>query len=294
MPIPDTREILRKVRQIEIRTKRLVTDALAGQYHSVFKGRGMNFDEVREYSPGDEVRTIDWNVTARSGRAFVKKFTEERELTILLIVDVSASGSFGSALQSKRELSAELASVLAYSAIRNNDKVGLVLFSDQVEKYIPPKKGKAHVLRVIRETLFHQPQHTGTDIAGALDFCNKVTTRRCVAFLISDFQAGQFEQAVRQTHKRHDLISVLILDPREKTIPDVGLLTLEDAETGEQVEVDSSSHVVRLAFEKESQRQLTKLRKTLRSTGVDLLELQTGQPYIPALLQFFAKREKRR
>src|SRR5476651_2808108 len=192
-----TREILKKVRQVELRTRRLVTDALAGAYHSVFKGRGMDFDEVREYSPGDEVRTIDWNVTARSGRPFVKKFTEERELTILLLVDVSASGNFGSTSQSKREMAAELASVLAFSAIRNSDKVGLILFSDQIEQYIPPKKGRRHVLRVVREILYFEPKNRGTDIVQALDFANRVTRRRAVTFLISDFQtSGDQKQAL--------------------------------------------------------------------------------------------------
>src|SRR6266850_1121609 len=218
-----TREILRKVRHIEIRTKRLVNDSLAGEYHSVFKGRGMDFDEVREYSPGDEVRTIDWNVTARAGRPFVKKFTEERELTILLLVDISASGNFGSADLSKRDLAAELASVLAFSAIRNSDKVGLLLYTDRVERYLPPKKGRRHVLRVVRDILYHTPEGRGTDSVKALDVANHVLHRRAIVFLISDFQSPgdpvrtrvELRRAMRQTNRRHDLIAVQVADPRE-------------------------------------------------------------------------------
>lgn len=287
------RDILKKVRQIEIRTNRLVTDALAGQYQSVFKGRGMNFEEVREYSPGDEVRTIDWNVTARTGKTFVKKFTEERELTILLMVDVSGSGEFGSTSQSKRELSAELASVLAFSAIRNNDKVGLILFSDQIEQYIPPKKGRRHVLRVVREILFFEPKHRGTNLAQALDFANKVVTRRSVAFLISDFQAEGYRKALQMAHRRHDLIAVNVVDPREKSLPEVGLITLEDSETGEQVELDTSDVGLREHFVQLARKKLDAVRQIFRSNGIDSLELTTGEPYMPALKQFFATREGR-
>ncbi len=289
-----TRDILKKVRQIEIRTNRLVTDALAGQYHSVFKGRGMNFEEVREYSPGDEVRTIDWNVTARTGRAFVKKFTEEREMTILLLVDVSGSGEFGSTSQSKRETSAELASVLAFSAIRNNDKVGLLLFSDQIEQYIAPRKGRKHVLRVVREILFFEPKHRGTNIAQALDFANKVVTRRAVTFLISDFQAEGYRKSLQMTNRRHDLIAVNVVDPREKELPPVGLITIEDAETGEQVELDTTDVGLRAHFAQLARQKLDATRQIFRSNGIDSLELTTGQSYMPALRQFFATREGRR
>ena len=269
------REILKKVRQIEIRTNRLVNDSLAGEYHSVFRGRGMDFDEVREYVPGDEVRTIDWNVTARAGRPFVKKFTEERELTILLLVDVSASGNFGSAHQSKRELAAELASVLAFSAIRNSDKVGLILFTDQVEQYIPPKKGRRHVLRVVREILYFQPQRRGTNVAHALDFANSVTPRRAVAFLISDFQSsgnqdaalGVLRRAMRQTHRRHDLVAVRIQDPHEAALPAVGMLAMEDAETGELIELDTLNPQVRSRFQQDAQERLAKLRRTFNERG---------------------------
>ncbi|MCE0522411.1 MAG: DUF58 domain-containing protein [Methylacidiphilales bacterium] len=296
------RDILKKVRQIEIRTRRLVDSSMGGEYHSVFKGRGMDFDEVREYVPGDEVRTIDWNVTARSGRPFVKKFTEERELTILLLVDVSASGNFGSTSQSKREMAAELASVLAFSAIRNSDKVGLVLFSDQIEQYIPPKKGRRHVLRVVREILYFQPRHRGTDIIQALDFTNRVTRRRAVTFLISDFQTSDdqsralatLQQAIRLTHTRHDLVAMHIQDRREQELPDVGLLAIEDAETGEMLELPTSNPKVRARFTELSRRRIEALRRMLNSEGVDTLELETGESYVPPLMQFFKTRERRR
>jgi uncharacterized protein (DUF58 family) len=295
------REILKKVRQIEIRTNRLVNDSMAGEYHSVFRGRGMDFDEVREYVPGDEVRTIDWNVTARAGRPFVKKFTEERELTILLLVDLSASGNFGSTHQSKRELAAELASVLAFSAIRNGDKVGLILFTDQIEQYIPPKKGRRHVLRVVREILYFQPQRRGTNVAQALDFANTVTSRRAVAFLISDFQSsgdqdaalGVLRRAIRQTHQRHDLVAVRIQDPHEGALPEVGLLTMEDAETGELVELDTLNPQVRSRFQQDAEERLAKLRRTFNGEAVDSLELVAGEPYVPALKRFFETRAGR-
>ncbi len=296
-----TREILKKVRQIAIRTNRLVTDSMAGEYHSVFRGRGMDFDEVREYVPGDEVRTIDWNVTARAGRPFVKKFTEERELTILLLVDLSASGNFGSTHQSKRELAAELASVLAFSAIRNGDKVGLILFTDQIEQFIPPKKGRRHVLRVIREILYFQPQQRGTNVAQALDFANSVTSRRAVVFLISDFQSSGnqraalsvLRRAMRQTRQRHDLVAVRIQDPHEARLPEVGLLAMEDAETGELIELDTLNPQVRAQFQLDAQERLTELRRTFNGEAVDSLELIAGEPYVPALKRFFETRAGR-
>src|SRR5213592_4545518 len=233
-------EILKKIRALEIKTKGLVQTMFAGDYHSVFKGRGMNFEDVREYQPGDEIRAIDWNVTARLGTAFVKKFTEERELTVVLVVDVSASGNFGSASQSKRELSAEVACVLAFSAIRNNDKVGLLLFSDRVELFIPPKKGRSHTLRLIREILFFDPVGRGTNPAAALDHLNKIVTRRAVVFFISDFQAEDFSRAIAVTARRHDLIAIRIQDERESVLPPVGIITLEDAETGDQIEINAA------------------------------------------------------
>jgi len=289
-----TKEILKKVRQIEIRTKHLVNDSLTGQYHSVFKGRGMDFDEVREYSPGDEVRTIDWNVTARAGRPFIKKFTEERELTILLVVDLSASGNFGSHQQSKREMAAELASVLAFSAIRNNDKVGLVLFTDKIEQYIPPKKGRLHVLRVIREILFLKPTSQGTNINEALRFANKVTNRKSVMFLLSDFFADDYKTEVRLAARRHDLIGVMIHDPSEMNLPNIGLLTLEDSETGEQFEVDTSNSRLRNQFSDIATENLETTRKLFNSSGVDFLDLSTSRPYMPEVVRFFQTRIHRR
>jgi uncharacterized protein (DUF58 family) len=294
--------IIQKVRDIEVRTKRLVNDSLAGQYHSVFKGRGMNFDEVREYVPGDEVRTIDWNVTARAGHPYVKKFTEERELTILLAVDLSASGNFGSGRQSKREMAAELASVLAFSAIRNNDKVGLLLFTDDIEQYIPPKKGRRHVLRVVREILFFQPKRRATDIPRALEFINRVTARRAIVFLVSDFQgAGDraaalaaVRHALRLTNRRHDLVALRIHDPREEELPDVGLLAIEDAETGELLELDTANPAVRSRFAELAQQQTAELRQALNGEAVDSLDLSTAASYLPPLLRFFKNREKRR
>ena len=300
MNTEQAREILGKVRQIEIRTNRLVNDSLAGQYHSVFKGRGMDFDEVREYVPGDEVRAIDWNVTARAGRPFVKKFTEERELTILLAVDVSASGNFGSGPQSKRQMAAELASVLAFSAIRNNDKVGLVLFTDQIEQYIPPKKGRQHVLRVIREILYFEPHSRGTDIVRALDFANQVTNRRAIMFLLSDFELPNQDQAlaevrraVRLASRRHDVVAIHVHDLREMELPDVGQLAIEDAETGELIELDTTSERVRSRFAELAQKRVDKLRRALAGEGVDALNLDTREPYEPALRSFFKNRERR-
>lgn len=296
-----TKEILKKVRQVEVRTSRLVNDSLSGSYQSVFKGRGMNFDEVREYVPGDEIRTIDWNVTARTGIPHIKKFTEERELTIMLMIDISGSGDFGSSEHSKREVMAEIGSVLAFSAVRNNDKVGLVLFSDFVELYIPPKKGRSHILRLIREILFFQPKGRKTDLIAALDFVNGVTKRKCVGFLISDFcLPGNFEEALAElqpklqvTNRRHDLISMIISDPREFEIPNVGWLTIEDAETGAQIELDTSDPSVRNGYKQVAAAREKELHKAIRSAGVDLLDLSTDTSYIPPLMNFFGKRQRR-
>ena len=298
----DSKSILTHMRQLEIRTRRLVNDSLVGEYHSVFKGRGMDFDEVREYVAGDEVRTIDWNVTARAGRPFVKKFTEERELTMLLMVDVSASGHFGSAAQSKRDLAAELASGLAFSAIRNSDKVGLLLYSDRVEQYLPPKKGRRHVMRVVREILYHEPQGRGTDTVKALDVASHLLHRRAIVFLISDFQApgdpavnrSALRRAMRQTNRRHDLVAVRIEDPHERVLPDLGVLALEDAESGEIVELDTADPLVRKRFHEAAQARTRRLVTDLRSEGVDTLELATGASYLPALQRFFKNRERRR
>jgi uncharacterized protein (DUF58 family) len=287
------REILKKVRQIEIRTNREVTDVLGGQYHSVFKGRGMEFEEVREYLPGDEVRSIDWNVTARFGHPYIKKFREERELTVMLVVDLSASGQFGSVRQTKNELAAELAAVLAFSAIRNNDKVGVILFTDRIEKYIAPKKGRRHVLRVIREILAFQPQGTGTDIGQALDYLNHVQRRRAVCFLLSDFQGDDFLKPLRVAGKRHDLVALSVRDPRESELPAVGLVELRDAETGERAIVDTFDRGVREAFASKSNARVENLRQLFRSTAVDQVEIRTDADYMQPLIKFFRMRERR-
>jgi len=286
-------EILKKIRGLEIKTRALVETAFAGDYHSVFKGRGMNFEDVREYQPGDEIRAIDWNVTARLGSPFVKKFTEERELTVMLIVDVSASGNFGSTSQSKRELAAEVACLLAFSAIRNNDKVGLLLFSDRLELFIPPKKGRSHTLRIIREILFFEAIGRGTDAAAALDHLNKIITRRAVVFLISDFQAPDFSRELAVTAKRHDLIAIRIQDERESILPPIGLITLEDAETGDQIEINAADSRVRAQFAQLAQSQLAETMRVLRRNRIDRIELRTGDEYLPALRSFFKQRERR-
>jgi len=296
-----TKTILNKMRRLEIRTRRLVNDSLVGEYHSVFKGRGMDFDEVREYVAGDEVRTIDWNVTARAGRPFVKKYTEERELTILLVVDISASGNFGSGTQSKRELAGEVASLLALSAIRNSDKVGLLLYADRIEEYVPPAKGRRHVLRLVREIIYHKAQGRGTDSVKALEVASHVLHRRAVVFLISDFQSNrgatqsraELRRAMRQTNRRHDLISVHIEDPRERVLPDVGMLSLEDAETGELIELDTADPNVRRLFSEQAVGRVERLVSDLRSEGVDTLQLKTDTPYLPALQRFFKSRGRR-
>lgn len=286
-------EILKKIRALEIKTKGLVQSAFAGDYHSVFKGRGMNFEDVREYQPGDEIRAIDWNVTARLGTAFVKKFTEERELTVMLVVDVSASGNFGSTSQSKRELAAEVACLLAFSAIRNNDKVGLILFSDQVELFIPPKKGRSHTLRLIREILFFTPQGRGTLPSLALDYLNHIVTRRAVVFFVSDFQAEDFSRALTVTSRRHDLIAIRIDDLREETLPNIGIITLEDAETGEQIEINTADRQTRSRFSALAEQKRGEVTQVLRRNNIDAISLRTGDDYLPALRTFFKQRERR-
>jgi uncharacterized protein (DUF58 family) len=290
------REILKKVRQIEIRTNREVTDVLGGQYHSVFKGHGMEFEEVREYLPGDEVRSIDWNVTARFGHPFVKKFKEERELTVMLIVDLSASGQFGSVRQTKNELAAELAAVLAFSAIRNNDKVGLIMFTDRIEKYVSPKKGRRHVLRVIREILAFQAQGRGTNLTAALDYLNHVQTRRAVTFVLSDFQVADAESVRKKLQvasKRHDVVALSLCDPREEELPAVGLVELRDAETGERALVDTFDRGVREAFATKARLRLEGLRRLLRSASVDHVEIRCEADYMVPLIRFFRMRERR-
>lgn len=288
-----SKELAKKIRLIQIHTSKAVNDVLAGEYHSVFKGRGMEFDEVREYAPGDDIRTIDWNVTARTGHPYVKRFVEERELTVLFVVDLSASGSFGTREKLKNEVAAELCALLAFSAIKNNDKVGLLVFTDQVELYIPPKKGVSHVLRVIRDLLNAQPRRSRTDITQALDFLGRVTHRRAVVFLVSDFQAAGYEKRLRIAARRHDLIAVSLSDPREAALPAAGLIELEDAETGESVVIDSSNAAVRRSYEALTRARSDTLAASLRSMGVDQIPVVTGEDYVLDLLKFFRVRERR-
>ncbi len=289
----DPQEILKKIRRLELRTRRLVNSSFAGQYHSVFKGRGMNFEEVREYNPGDEIRSIDWNVTARMNTPYVKKYTEERELTVMLLVDVSASGTYGSVELSKRELAAEVAAILAFSAINNNDKVGLLLFSDEVELFIPPKKGRLHTLRLIREMLYFEPKGKGTNLGVALEYLNKVLGRRSVVFIISDFIAPDYTTPFTVASRRHDIVAMPVIDPGEEVLPDVGLITFEDAETGEQIEINTSRQSVRDDFAEAEEIRRKDLEKLFGSRGVDVVPLATDKDYLVALRSFFARRERR-
>ncbi|MBN1344639.1 MAG: DUF58 domain-containing protein [Phycisphaerae bacterium] len=287
------KELLKKVRQIEIRTSHMVNDVFAGQYHSAFKGRGMEFEEVRQYQIGDDVRTIDWNVTARSGQPFVKVFREERELTVMLLVDMSRSHLFGTAGQLKRELAAEVCATLAFSAIRNNDKVGLICFTDRTERFVPAKKGTRHVLRVIRELLYHEPEGTGTDIAAAIEHLNRVTTRRSVVFVVSDFQASGYEASLRVARRRHDLIPITIVDPRERDLPNVRFIELTDAETGQTVVVDTSSLKLRTSYAGRASHDADQRRRTFRSMDVETVEVTTGESFVEPLARFFRAREAR-
>ena len=288
------REVLKRVRELEIRTRRAVRDILAGQYSSVFKGRGIEFEEVRAYEPGDDVRTIDWNVTARFGHPYVKRFVEERELTVVLALDGSASGRFGTGGAWKSERAAEAAALLAAAAIRNNDKVGLLVFTDRVEKYLAPKKGRTHVLRVIREALFFKPEGRRTKIAAALEHVSNVQRRRAVVFLISDFLDSGYDDLLTVTSRRHDVVAVSITDPRETELPRAGLVEIEDAETGERRTVDTSSGRLRRAYSEAQRRRLQKRTKLLRRAGVDEIRLRADQPALTALLEFFRMREGRR
>lgn len=287
------REILKQVRRIEIRTRGLVNEVFSGEYHSVFKGRGMSFAEVREYQYGDDIRNIDWNVTARSGAPFVKVYEEERELTVMLVVDVSASGDFGTRERMKGELAVEICALLAFSAIKNNDKVGLVIFSDRIEKFVPPRKGRRHVLRVLRELLYHKPEGRGTDIRAALEYLTHVQRKRAVVFLVSDFQDEGFEGALAIAGRRHDLVAIRIGDEREEELPPLGYVELEDPETGEQVVVDTSDPDFREAFSAAVERKRAELDRTLRRSKVDVVDLETGRPYVRPLMRFFTERERR-
>jgi uncharacterized protein (DUF58 family) len=286
-------EILRKVRRIEIRTSRLVNESLAGEYHSVFKGRGMEFSEVREYQWGDDVRTLDWNVTSRMGHPYVKKHVEERELTVLLLVDVSASGDFGTRRQFKREIQAEICALLAFSAIQNSDRVGFMAFTDRIETFLRPRKGKDHVLRVIREVLYFTPQGRTTDLKMALEHLNRTITKRGVVFIISDFLASDFERPLRVAARKHDVVAITITDPREEELPPVGLLELEDAETGARVLVDSRDKSTRLAFGRWAAERRQARESLFRSIGIDTLDLRTDRPYDLPLVRFFHRRARR-
>ena len=290
-------DIIKKVRRLEIRARHLVTDSVTGAYHSSFKGRGMDFEEVREYAIGDDVRTIDWNVSAKMDRPFVKVFREEREMTLILLIDVSASGVFGSVEQSKRERAAEIASVLAFSATQNNDKVGVLLYTDEVEHYIPPKKGRRHILRVIRDILFFKPNGRGTSHKTALEYLNRVQRRKTVVFMISDFldlaPGTLLFDKLALTNQHHDLISIALSDPRESALPEVGLITLEDAETGEMVEIDTSNKSTRKRYASLAQERQQNFSNQMRKKGLDWIQACTDQPYLPALRTLFARRASR-
>lgn len=290
-----TTELMNKIRHIEIRTRRLVNDSFAGEYHSIFKGRGMEFNEVRPYLPGDEIWTIDWNVTARTGQPHVKQFVEERELTVMLVVDASGSGDFASEGQFKRELAAELASVLSFAATTNKDKVGLLIFTDQVELFIPPRKGRRHVLRLIRELLAFEPQGDGTDIKLALDTINQILKRRSILFLVSDFldDPERYQQVLHMTNRKHDVIAIDLHDPLERDIANVGLLTLEDAETGELIWVDTADREWRTLFHNQVDQFETRKNKAFANAAVDQVSIHTDQDYFKALTLFFEKRAKR-
>ncbi|TFH17754.1 MAG: DUF58 domain-containing protein [Lentisphaerales bacterium] len=288
-----SKELAKKIRYLQIYTSKAVNESLAGEYQSVFKGRGMEFDEVRQYQVGDDVRSIDWNVTARTGEPFVKRFVEERELTVIFLVDLSASGAFGSSHQTKNETAAELCALLAFSAVKNNDKVGLVVFTDAIEMMIPPAKGTTHALRLIREVLSFKPKQVQTDIPAAIEYLARVTTKRSVVFLVSDFLGTGYEKPLRTLARRHDLISVSIVDPRELSLPNSGLVELEDAETGEMVVVDTGSAAVRKRYEQLGTARQNELRVLFRSMGVDQVEVLGGTDYVLDLVRFFKMRERR-
>jgi uncharacterized protein (DUF58 family) len=287
------REIIRKIRRIQITTNRLVNESLAGEYHSVFKGRGMEFDEVREYQHGDDIRTIDWNVTSRTGRPFVKRYVEERELTVMLLVDVSASEAFGSSEKTKAEVAAEISALLAFSAIKNHDRVGSILFTDRVEKFIPPRRGSTHVLRVIRELLFYRPERQGTCIQQALEHLNLVVRKRAVVFLISDLLDQGFEASLKVANRRHDVVIIQIVDPRERELPDVGILEVRDAETGEVMLLDTSLAKVRAAFRNHWERNHQDQRKLFQAHHLDHVLINAAESYDLPLVRFFEERARK-
>jgi len=287
------KEILKRIRRIDLKTRRLVNDIFSGEYHSVFKGRGVEFSEVREYAVGDDIRTIDWNVTARMNRPYVKLFEEERELTVMLLFDISSSGEFGSVSRLKRDIAAEICAVLAFSAIQNNDKVGLILFTDTIEKFIPPKKGKRHILRILRELLYYKPQDKKTDIAASLEFLLRVTQKRTISFLVSDFIAEGYEKPLAIASKKHDIIPVVITDPRETSLPSIGLIELEDAETGEMLLLDTKDMNLVKQFSESAIASTEKRKNIFNSIGLDTIEVSTDTDYLPKLVSFFRRRERR-
>jgi len=287
------KEILKKIRRIEISTKKLVNDLFSGEYHSTFKGQGMEFEEVRQYEPGDDIRLIDWNVTARTGYPHIKKFKEERELSVVMLVDASSSGRFGTRDRFKSETAAELCALLAFSAIKNNDKVGLIIFTDKIEKFIPPQKGRGHVLRLIREILFFRPTGVATDIGGALEYFSKVIKRKSVVFLVSDFLSEDFVKPLRIANNKHDIVAIKISDPRETTFDNVGLIELEDAETGEVFMVDTSSREFRREFSARAEEDNLTLKKAFKLINLDFINIRTDESYIVPLINFFKMRERR-
>jgi uncharacterized protein (DUF58 family) len=287
------REVLRQVKLIELRTRGLVNTLFSGEYQSVFKGQGMEFAEVREYVPGDEYRTIDWNVSARMGHPYVKTYAEERELTVLFAVDLSGSAQFGTRGRFKAELAAEIAAVIAMAAIKNNDRVGLVLFTDRIEQFVPPKKGRRHALRLIRDLLAFEPSGRGTDLSVALDYIGRVQRHRAILFLVSDFQDADFEMSLKLISRRHDLVAVTVGDPRERELPDVGYLELMDAETDQRVVLDSGNRFVREQFEHLATEEEARLRRLLRRLSVDQIEIQTDRSYVRPLINFFEARERK-
>jgi uncharacterized protein (DUF58 family) len=291
-PIPP--DFLAKIRRIEIRARRLVANIFLGEYHSVFRGKGIEFSEVRQYEPGDDVRAIDWNVTARMGTPYIKKYIEERELTVMLLVDVSASSSFTSAALTKRELAAEVAATLAFAAVANGDRVGLIAFSDRIEKFVEPGKDRRHVLRIVRELLYLEPQGRRTDIAAALAYLGRVVKRRSIVFVVSDFFDEGYEAQMRAASVRHELIALTLNDPRESSLPDVGLLEIEDTETGARAVLDTSSRAVRTAYAKRATELRDRRRRTLAAVGVEEVPLHTDRSYVEPLLRAFRTRERRR
>lgn len=290
----ETQQLIKKVRKLEIKTRGLSKQMFSGEYHSAFKGRGMTFSEVRQYYAGDDIRTIDWNVTARTSEAHIKVFEEERELTMMLLVDVSASGNFGTSVQFKRELITELCAILSFSALQNNDKIGVIFFTDKVEKYIPPKKGKTHVLRVIRELIEFQPVNSKTDIAEALKYFSDVVKKRSIAFIMSDFISSDFEKPLKIASRKHDTIAMQVYDKRESEIPNLGLVNIKDAETGELRIIDTSSKSLRDNYKLSWENRQTKITRLLNKCKVDLIQIRTDESYIVPLRNFFKTRGKKR